>query len=136
MKKRILHVLTSWWPIGLFVGVELLILISNYVPGTYLLGWDNLVPELNIKLHLMRSIFGVWQENRGVCLYDGMSHIANLLHTISIFLLSLALPQNMLRYTFTILMHLAGGIGVLVLVKTLLQKEKPVAASLAATTGG
>ncbi len=110
----------------------LLILLSqvlfwaNYTPGTYLIGWDNLMPELNFLANFQRSIFGVWQDYRGLGLVDGMSHIANLVHTFYIWILSLFFPQNVLRYLGIFSLHFVGGLGMYLLAKKLI-KNKGVA---------
>ncbi|OGG23897.1 hypothetical protein A3A79_01715 [Candidatus Gottesmanbacteria bacterium RIFCSPLOWO2_01_FULL_43_11b] len=104
--------LRTYWPILLLAFVELILFSTNYKPGTWLIGWDNAIPEFNFSEAFKRSIFGVWQEHRGVGLYDGMSHIANLVHTTFLWLLSFVLPANVLRYFFHFLMHFLGGLGV------------------------
>ncbi len=104
--------------------LELILFIKNFIPGTYLIGWDNLMPEFNIWLNLKRSLFSVWQEYRGLGLYDGMSHASNLMHTIYILLLSFVFPTSMIRYVFIFLTHLAGGIGFFLLAKRVIKNEK------------
>jgi hypothetical protein len=111
--------LLSWWPIICIGVIELILIIANTTAHTWLVGWDNLIPELNFPLNITRSIFGVWLEYRGTGLYDGMSHIANLLHTLTIWGMSLVLPQQLLRYAFTFLTHIAGGIGAYFLITTI-----------------
>ncbi len=101
----------------LLLAVELVLIFANVTPDTWLLGWDNTVPELNFPLNFSRSFYGVWLEYRGLGLYDGMSHIANLVHTIFLWALSLIVPTNLLRYTFTFLMHFVGGLGMYTLLK-------------------
>ena len=103
------------WPIFLLMIAESLLFIANYKPGTYLIGWDNLFPEFNFGLNIKRSFFAVWQEYRGLGLLDGMSHSANLIHYLFLFLLSFFLPQSLLRYVFVFLTHILGGIGIYLL---------------------
>ncbi|MBI2031736.1 MAG: hypothetical protein HYT08_03935 [Candidatus Levybacteria bacterium] len=97
--------------IAALILLEIILFITNYSPGRYLIGWDNIMPEFNLGLNLERSLFGVWQDYRGLGVLDGMAQAANLFHTIYIFLLSLILPQDLLRFTFIMLTHLVGGIG-------------------------
>ena len=101
-------------------------------------GWDNLHPEFNFWMNIKRSIFAVWQEYQGVGLLGGMGHAAGLLHQIYIFILSLILPQNLLRYTWTFLCLLVGGLGAYQLSITTLSagKEASFPKRLAATTAG
>lgn len=109
-------------PILLLILIESALLATNYQLGTYLVGWDNLMPELNLGLNFNRSLVSLWQEYRGLGLLDGLAHSANFLHTFYIWLLSLILPQNLLRYTYIHLTHLIGGIAFYYLIKYLLQK--------------
>ena len=97
--------------------LEAVLFITNYKSGTYLIGWDNVMPEFNFGLNLKRSIFSVWQDYRGLGLLDGLAHSANLLHTIYIYILSIFLPESILRYVFIHLTHLVGGLGFYFLAK-------------------
>jgi len=103
--------------------IEIILFFTNYRPHTFLIGWDNVMPEFNIWLNLQRSIFGVWQDYRALGVLDGMAQTANLFHTIYIFLLSLVLPQELLRYAFIMITHLAGGVGFFVLACYLFKDE-------------
>jgi len=103
--------------------LEVFLFFTNHTPHTFLIGWDNVMPEFNIWLNLQRSLFGVWQDYRGLGVLDGMAQTANLFHTIYIFLLSLVLPQELLRYVFIMLTHLLGGIGFFVLACYLFKGE-------------
>ena len=91
--------------------IEVILFVANFTPRTYLVGWDNVMPEFNLKLNYIRSLTAVWQDYRGLGTLDGMGHAANLFHVIYVNLLSLFLPQNLLRYSFIHLTHLAGGVA-------------------------
>ena len=99
--------------------IEIILFVTNFRSGTYLMGWDNIMPELNLGLNFERAIFSVWQTYRGLGLLDGLAHSANLVHTIYISLLSIVLPESVLRYVFIHLTHLAGGLGFFYLAKSL-----------------
>src|SRR3990167_5700466 len=107
----------------LLVLIETLLFITNFKPGSYLIGWDNIMPEFDLKLNFSRSIFSIWQEYRGLGVLDGLAHSANLMHTIYIFLLSLFLPDSMLRYVYTHLTHLIGGVAFFFLLRKLTKNE-------------
>jgi len=92
--------------------VDILLFWVNYKSGTFLVGWDALFPELNLKENLQRNIFSIWQQYRGLGLLDGMSFAANLPHTVFVSFLSLILPKNLIRYFFVFLMHFLGGLGI------------------------
>ena len=103
----------------ILIMVALILFWTNYVPDTFLLGWDNMMPEFNPLMNLQRNLTGVWQTYRGLGLYDGMAHTANLVQTLSTGILSLFLPINMIRYASIILLHFIGGIGMLKLLERL-----------------
>ncbi|GIW63938.1 MAG: hypothetical protein KatS3mg091_740 [Patescibacteria group bacterium] len=108
----------------LLIVVETILFFTNYIPNTFLIGWDNIMPEFNLWLNLERSFFSVWQEYRGLGLLDGMSHASNLMHSIYIAFLMLLFPQNMVRYVFIFLTHLLGGIGFYYLAKKSFKNSK------------
>src|SRR3989304_879402 len=76
--KKYLKYLEFLLPIGAVLLVEILLFKSNYVPGTWLTGWDSTQPELNISEHFSRNFGAVWQEYRGLGVLDGMGHAPNL----------------------------------------------------------
>lgn len=114
--KKILFWLRKYYPFLILLLVELLLFLTNYTRGTYLVGWDNLFPELNFGLNIKRSFFAIWQEYRGLGVIDGMSHAANLVHYFFLLFLSTFLPPNLLRYVFVFLMHFLGGLGAYLLI--------------------
>lgn len=114
----------NYWPVLVLLGVEFVIAATNYRPGTYLMGWDNVMPEFNFRQAFITNIFGVWQEHRGLGLPDGMGHAANLVHTITLWIMSLVLPQNILRYTFQFLMHFFGMVGAMRVIREIRGEEK------------
>ena len=103
----------------LLILVELILFAANYKPGTYLIGWDNIMPEFNFSANFERSINSVWQEYRGLGVLDGLAHSANFFHTIYLFLLSIFLPESLLRYIYIHLTHIVGGISFFFLARKL-----------------
>ncbi len=99
------------------LGLEIIIFLLNFTPGTYLVGWDTIMPEFNLALNIKRSLFSLWQEYRGLGVLDGMAHSANLIHTFSIALLDAILPEHLVRYIYIHLTHLVGGIGLFLLAR-------------------
>lgn len=98
--------------------------VTNYKVGTWLVGWDNTMPELNYRASWNKTFSGIWQEYRGLGLLDGMAHAANVVHLGLIFLLDLILPKSIVRYVFIFLMNLLGGLGSYKLIRKLLNKER------------
>jgi len=109
---KILPFLEKYFFVILLLFFELILFAFNYKPHTWLAGWDNQHPNLNFAANFERSLFGVWQEYRGLGFFDGMAHTANLIHTAFIYLLSFILPVSFLRWFFHFLMHFLGGLGV------------------------
>ncbi|MBI2612150.1 hypothetical protein HYW54_05425 [Candidatus Gottesmanbacteria bacterium] len=97
--------------------------MANYQPGTFLVGWDNVMPELNFAANLERNVFSVWQEYRGLGLLDGMAHAALLPHTLGIYLLSLFFPLSILRYISIFSLHLLGGVGMFFFLRKILFRK-------------
>jgi hypothetical protein len=96
-----------------FLSLVLLILfITNFNPNTYLAGWDNLMPELNIWMNLKRSLFAAWQEYQGLGLVGGMGHATDLIRQIILLPFILVLPNNWIRYLWTFGMIGLGTFGV------------------------
>lgn len=116
--------------IGLFL-ITLILCIRNFTPNTYLIGWDNLMPELNIWMNIKRSIFAVWQQYQGLGLVGGMAHSTDLIRQIIILPLSTILPSNLIRYFWHFAMLFLGTFGIYIgLNKTL--KFKPFPSFVAA----
>ena len=93
--------------------ITLILFFINYKSGTYLSGWDNLQTDLNPLLAIKRAFFSVWQEYQSFGLLAGMAHAADLPRAIYIEILSIILPQNLIRYFYHFLMILIGGLGVM-----------------------
>lgn len=84
----------------------------NYTPATYLIGWDNLLPELNIFANIKRSLLAVWQEYQGLGLVGGNAHATELIRQILILPLTFILPQNLIRYFWHFTMITLGTFGI------------------------
>ncbi len=97
-----------------------IIIATNYSPGSFLSGWDNLHPEFNPFMNIKRSLFAVWQEYQGVGLLGGMGHAADLPHQIFLLILSIFIPITFLRYAYHFFMLIVGAVGVYFLVKDII----------------
>jgi len=115
----------------LILGLTLFIAFRNYTQGSLLLGWDNLAPELNFKLNIVRSLSAVWQEYQGLGLLGGMAHAADLTRQLFLWPFSLIVPLSAIRYLWTFLMFSAGPLGVYFLVaKAFLGKKNDFLANV------
>lgn len=97
--------------------VVFILFLVNYRSGTLLTGWDNLQTELNPGLAVKRAFFSVWEEYQSFGLTAGMAHAADLPRAVFLWIMSFAIPQNMIRYFYHFLMLLLGGLGAFKLFK-------------------
>lgn len=112
--------------VALFV-VGLLVLVvaeRNIVPGTWFLGWDSVMSELNYWENFRRSLVGVWQSNQGLGLVGGHGYVSDLVHVSLLWMMSWIVPLNYLRYVFAFLMWWIGGVGAYFFGKRLLNESK------------
>ena len=77
-----------------------------------MVGWDNLMPELNIWMNLERSFSTVWQTYQGLGLVGGMAHSTDLIRQLIILPFTLVLPTNLIRYLWHYAMIFLGTFGV------------------------
>ncbi len=87
------------------------VFITNVSFGKFLVGWDNLLPELDFGLNIKRSIFSVWEEYQSFGLLAGNGHGANIIHQIFLYITSLIIPTNFLRQIYVFLTLLVGTLG-------------------------
>jgi hypothetical protein len=106
----------SFFPL-LILATATILAIRNYEPGTFLSGWDSLHPEFNLALYAKRAFWGVWQQHQGVGAVASQAHAAELSRLPIVWLLSLLLPLNLVRYSFFFLTLGIGGVGVYYLAK-------------------
>lgn len=106
--KRILNKLC----LGFLSLVLLVLFITNFSSHTYLAGWDNLMPELNIWINIKRSLLSSWQEYQGLGLAGGMGHATDLIRQVILLPLILILPNNWIRYIWHFGMLALGTLGV------------------------
>ncbi|OGK64581.1 hypothetical protein A2313_04085 [Candidatus Roizmanbacteria bacterium RIFOXYB2_FULL_41_10] len=99
-------------PLLLLLFLVVMIAIANYVPGTWLTGWDNLHPEFDFALNAKRAFNSVWQEYQGLGLLSGMAHAADFFRVLFLWLMSPIIPDQFSRYFYHFLMLLLGSLGV------------------------
>ncbi len=123
-KFKAKHYVAKFWPVVALFIVNAILFAANYKPGTYLIGWDNLMPELSIGTNIQRSIFAVWQEYQSLGLLGGMGHASDLIRQLYVLLLTFVLPQSSVRYFATFTMLFLGGLGAYFLTKHLIEQQK------------
>lgn len=97
---------------GLIVLISLFLVARNYVPHTWLSGWDNLMPELNIFANLKRAFFAAWQQYQGLGLNGGMGHATEIIRLLFLLPFTFILPTSFIRYFFHFLMIIIGPLGI------------------------
>ena len=110
--QKIKSFLKRFWSIFILIAFSAIVFFLNYEPGSWLLGWDNLVPEFNFSLNLKRSLFSAWQEYQGLGLAGGMAHGASLSRELILWILSPLVPLHFTRYFWVFLMLIIGPVGV------------------------
>lgn len=104
--------------------ISALLFVKNYVPNTFLVGWDNVFPEFNFLLNIKRDFFAIWQQYRGLGLVDGMSHASLIVQDFSRLFLSLFLPIHLIRWVYILGLHFVGGLGMMKLLNNILGRVK------------
>lgn len=132
MKRFIHHII----PVTLLLLAWVAVVVTNFHPGTWLTGWDNLHPEFNFPLNISRSVFAVWQEYQGLGLLGGMGHAAALPRELILWLASMIIPAQYIRYTWTFGMLLIGVLGTYVLIRHILRETHSDTTSVTAATIG
>lgn len=119
----------------LIVSLCVFLFFKNYQPNTFLVGWDSLHSEFNIKESINRAFWGVWREDQGLGTLAVHSHMADLPRIITIWALSLVLPLNLLRYSYIFLTIILGPLGVYYILNYLLNKKHQFISSIPAFLG-
>lgn len=99
----------------------LAIVVTNYTPGTWLIGWDSLLPELDFGINISRTLTPVWQESQGFGLLGGIGHASEITRQLILWLFSWTMPTSALRYFWTLSMVLVGSIGAYHLILTVIK---------------
>lgn len=103
--------------------VVLLLAITNYVPGTWLSGWDNLHSEFDFSLNWSRTVGAAWQEHQGLGISATMAYAADAPRLVVIQLLDVVFSANDLRYVYLFLCLYIGVVGVFYLIRWVLKQS-------------
>jgi len=122
-------------PLIILLFVVSMVCVANYVPNTWLTGWDNLHPEFNFALNAKRAFFSVWQEYQGLGLLSGMAHAADFFRVLFLWLMSLVIPAQLSRYFYHFLMLFVGSLGTYFFIKNIALKQKTENKKLLAMLG-
>jgi hypothetical protein len=125
--------LRKYLPLALLILLALIVVITNFSISKFILGWDNLIPELNFPVNFSRSIFSVWQEYQGLGLLAGNGHAAELPREILLLISSFILPLNLIRQFYVFSMLITGVLGTYFLIKLLLPTKNNIFAFIGGT---
>jgi hypothetical protein len=131
MRRYIHHIVT----LAVLTSLVGMLAWTNYVPGTMLAGWDDLHHEFNFPLALERIMQGVWRADQGLGAVAGHSHMSDLPRIIILWIISLIVPLQNVRFVFVIVSLYAGIMGMYCFVYSLLgksAKQSPASYSIVA----
>ncbi len=104
--------LSRFLPYFILTALVVALFATNYRPGTWLTGWDNLHPEFDFQTNIIdRTIFSVWQEYQGLGVMAGNAHAADLLRQLFLAALSLITSPQLVRYVYHFIALWTGAIG-------------------------
>ena len=112
------------WPIFALLIISFVLCFRNYVPGTFLSGWDTLHPEFNFGLAFQRMFFGVFRTEQGLGAVAGHSHMADLPRVIFLYISHFVLPLNFLRYFYIFTCIVIGPLGMYFFLQKHIVKQK------------
>lgn len=95
----------------ILLAVAVAIFATNFDPNTYLLGWDNFNSELNPGLAVTQALSAGWSDFRSFGLVAGLGYATDLIHAISVWLMSFVLPAHTIRYFFHTILLAIGALG-------------------------
>ena len=121
--NRFFGFVDRFWPHIILSIIVIMLFGQNYVPGTWLTGWDNLHPEFNFLPNIIdRSFTSTWQAYQGLGVRAGNAHAADLLRQVVLYILSFAFPASILRYLYHFAALLFGALGAYTLISRKLIK--------------
>jgi hypothetical protein len=130
--KRFL--ILNLFPILLLI-ITSIICIANYIPGTFLSGWDTIHPEFNFPEYFKRILFGVWESHQGLGALSSQAHPSELSRMLLYYPLSFTLPLSFLRYAYFFLTLILGPLGIYFFIKRVALKEDSLQNKIASFGG-
>jgi len=96
----------------LLISISVFLCYKNYIPNTYLSGWDTLHPEFNMHSYWKRIVSGAWQYHQGLGAVNTQAHASEIPRVILLMFMSLLLKVSDVRYMYAFLMLILGPLGV------------------------
>jgi hypothetical protein len=122
------------FPLFLLI-IDIVVFLTNYKQGAYLIGWDNVFPEFNFWLNIKRDFFAIWQQYRGLGLIDGMSHASLIIQDFVRIFLSLFMTTDLIRWVYILGLHFVGGLGMMKLLNNILDDKNSTSTEIIAFLG-
>lgn len=97
--------------------LAVIVAYRNYVPNTFLTGWDTLHPEFDYKEYWSRIIGGAWQEHQGLGAVNTQAHASEIPRILLLMFIDIFLKTPDVRYAYALLMLILGPLGVYFYVK-------------------
>jgi len=98
-------------PLMLVILLGLVVSVQNIDVGKHYSGWDNIHAELNISAYIDQIVSSAWISHQGFGAPAAQAHLSELSRLPIIYLLTLLVPENLVRYTHIFLMFSLGGIS-------------------------
>ena len=122
--SKLINIFKNYYPIFILLFLSILLCFANYVPGTYLTGWDSLHPEFDFGLNFQRTLFGVFRTEQGLGAVAAHSHMSDLPRIIILYIFHFVLPNSFLRYSYVFLNLIVGSLGMYFLLEKAVVRQK------------
>lgn len=137
MIKKALSAFKLHWPLVLVILVAAIIARQNINPNAWYSGWDNLHGEFDLQRYTNQVLGGAWLEHQGLGAPMNLAHLAEVSRLPILWLLSLVVPDHLIRITFIFLMYALGGVTMyFYLAKTWLDHRQTKLKNSLAALGG
>lgn len=108
---RLSRGLKTHFPLLAVVAVALLVVATNLQLNSWYSGWDNLHGEFDLWRYTYQVLGGAWLEHQGLGAPMNLAHLAEISRLPFLWLLSVLVPQNLIRISFIFFMYVLGGIN-------------------------
>lgn len=120
--RRWLRPFSSLWPILLLTIIWGAMITTNLLgEGEWLMGYDNLLPELNLPLWWERNYYSIWQDYRGLGAMNTVAEGTELTRLPIVWLIKIMLGERWVRFAWSALMLYLGSVGTYLLTYELLK---------------
>ncbi len=112
----------QFWSEMIIIFLWLMILAGNLLtPSVWIMGYDNMMPELNLSLAWERSFFSIWQDYRGLGVVNSVMDAAEITRLPWVALIKFIFGARPVRFIWSLSMILLGALATNALAKQLFQ---------------